>query len=119
MIYRIISLLLMFTLLANPLIAYGTEDKNTKTTESSKKVNIEILKEKLKIFSNDLLSADDVANKIEKLSDSDREYFASHPERLQMAGSGLTTEEFILGFLFLAATVTTIVILGNSNSWGR
>ena len=118
MSYKMVILILMFAFLVNPLLAYEQGSGKTDITKQSEK-GMDTFKDRIAKLCNGSILDDEITRKIQQLSDTDREYFMAHPERLQVAGSGITTEEFILGFLFLAATVTTIVILGNSNSWGR
>ena len=95
--------LLFFT--GNPLFAFDGKDANPET----KNVKDKLLEKGL----DDI----QVVKKIQTMSDADLSYFASHPERLQVAGNGITTQEAILGLLFIAVGVVIVAVMAESNGF--
>ena len=100
-----VALFSLVFLAGNPLFAF---DGNTAKSDTEKVKN--------KLLDNGL-SSDYTSKKVTTMSEDDLAYFASHPERLQVAGSGLTTEETVIAVLFLTAGIITVAMMAQSNGF--
>lgn len=99
-------------LVGNPLLAFDGGSGGAQ--DNSSNPNAGKVKEKL---SENGVSSDEASKIVATMSEDDLAYFASHPERLQIAGGGLTTEEIVLGLLFLAMGVVMVAAMGHSNGF--
>ena len=98
------------------VILYG-EEKDRPTKES----NVELLKDQIKAISSSTISDEDVSRRVENLSQEELKYFTSNPNRIQIVGSNITTEEALIGAVFIAAVVLIFWVAAKDDmfTWAR